>query len=176
MTTAEKTDERGFVMALAKGFSTVEAAAEAVVRPIVESHGFVLWDVWFAKEGAKWYLRVFIDRAEGVSIDDCESVDGLINEEIDKQDFIDRVDYLEIGSAGLERPIRRLAQLSLSIGKKVKIKTYKQLDGAPSKAFSAVLDAFDGDVVTVTGDFGTLVIQTADISSMNYDDFDDALL
>ncbi|MGN0687241.1 MAG: ribosome maturation factor RimP [Oscillospiraceae bacterium] len=162
-------------MALAKGFSTVEAAAEAAVRPIVESHGFTLWDVWFAKEGAKWYLRIFIDRAEGVSIDDCESIDGLINEVIDKQDFIDRVDYLEIGSAGLERPVRRLGQLAMSLGKKVVIKTYKLLEGAPSKAFSAVLDAFDGERLTVTGDFGTLVIEAADISAMNYDDFDDTI-
>lgn len=160
-------------MALAKGFSSVEAAAEAVVRPIVESHGFVLWDVWFVKEGAKWYLRVFIDRAEGISIDDCESVDGLINEEIDKQDFVDKIDYLEIGSAGLERPIRRLGQLSLSIGKKIKVKTYKLHDGAPSKAFSCVLKGFDGETLALDGDFGTLEIAAAEISGINYDDFDD---
>lgn len=165
--------ERGFVMALAKGFSTVEAAAEAVVRPIVESHGYILWDVWFAKEGAKWYLRVFIDRAEGISIDDCESIDGLINEEIDKQDFIDRIDYLEIGSAGLERPVRRVAQLSLSIGKRLLVKTYKLHEGAPSKAFSCVLSGFDGEKLTVTGDFGTLELSVADISAANYDDFDE---
>lgn len=160
-------------MALAKGFSTVEAAAEAVVRPIVESHGFVLWDVWFVKEGAKWYLRVFIDRAEGISIDDCESVDGLINEEIDKQDFVDRIDYLEIGSAGLERPVRRLAQLSLSLGKKIRVKTYKLHDGAPSKAFSCVLDSFDGEVMTVSGEFGTITLAPSDVSGINYDDFDE---
>ena len=160
-------------MALAKGFSSVEAAAEAVVRPIVESHGFVLWDVWFAKEGAKWYLRVFIDKAEGVSLDDCEAVDGLINAELDKQDFIDRVDYVEIGSAGLERPIRRVAQLAPSVGKKVKVKTYKLVEGAPSKAFSAVFDGFDGENITVNGDFGALTMAISDISGINYDDFDD---
>ena len=160
-------------MALAKGFSSVEAAAEAVVRPIVESHGFVLWDVWFAKEGAKWYLRIFIDKAQGISLDDCESIDGIINEIIDGQDFIDRVDYLEIGSAGLERPVRRVAQLGLSIGKKLRIKTYKLCEGAPSKAFSAVLDSFDGEVLTVTGDTGELKLQLGDISAINYDDFDD---
>ncbi len=160
-------------MGLAKGFSSVEAAAEVVVRPIVESHGYTLWDVWFVKEGAKWYLRVFIDRAEGISIEDCESVDGLINEEIDKQDFVDRIDYLEIGSAGLERPIRRLGQLSMSIGKKIKIKTYKLLDGVPSKAFGGVLTGVDGDVMTVECDFGTVKLTAADVSGINYDDFDD---
>ena len=159
-------------MALAKGFSSIEAAAEAVVRPIVESHGYQLWDVWFAKEGAKWYLRIFIDKAEGISLDDCESIDGLINEEIDKQEFIDKIDYLEIGSAGLERPIRRIGQLEMSLGKKVKVKTYKLIEGAPSKAFSAVLKEFDGEKITLDGDLGTLTLTAADISGINYDDFD----
>ncbi len=160
-------------MALAKGLSSIEAAAEAAVRPIVEEHGFALWDVWFAKEGAKWYLRIFIDRPGGVSIDDCESIDGLINAEIDKQDFVDRIDYLEIGSAGLERPVRRIAQLPQSIGKKLLVKTYKLCEGAPSKAFSCVLSGFDGENITVNGDFGELALPLADVSAINYDDFDD---
>ncbi len=159
-------------MALAKGFSSIEAAAEAAVRPIVESHGYQLWDVWFAKEGAKWYLRIFIDKAEGISLDDCESIDGLINEEIDRQDFIDKIDYLEIGSAGLERPIRRTGQLEMSLGKKVKVKTYKLIEGAPSKAFSAVLKEFDGERIMLDGDFGELTLAISDISGINYDDFD----
>ena len=160
-------------MALAKGFSPIEAAAEAAVRPIVESHGYSLWDVWFVKEGAKWYLRIFIDKPEGISIDDCESIDGLINAEIDKQDFIDRIDYLEVGSAGLERSVRRLAQLPLSIGKKIIVKTYKLCEGAPSKAFSCTLDGFDGEKITVTGDLGEVSLPVTEVSAINYDDFDD---
>ncbi len=160
-------------MALAKGFSTIEAAAEAAVRPIVESHGYTLWDVWFVKEGAKWYLRIFIDKPEGISIDDCESVDGLINAEIDKQSFIDRIDYLEVGSAGLERPVRRLAQLPPSIGRKIVLKTYRLCEGAPSKAIKCVLSGFDGENITITGDFGELVLPVNEVSVINYDDFDD---
>lgn len=160
-------------MALAKGFSTIEAAAEAAVRPIVESHGYTLWDVWFVKEGAKWYLRIFIDKPEGISIDDCESIDGLINAEIDKQSFIDRIDYLEVGSAGLERSVRRLAQLPLSIGKKIVVKTYKLCEGAQSKAFKCVLADFDGESIRVTGDFGELALPVNEVSAINYDDFDD---
>lgn len=160
-------------MALAKGFSSVEAAAERAVRDIVESHGFSLWDVVFIKEGAAWYLRIFIDRPEGISIEDCESIDGLINEAIDKQDFIDRVDYLEIGSAGLERVVRRTAQLEQSIGKRIKLKTYKLCEGLPSKAVSCTLESFDGESIKVTGEFGQAEIALADISAINYDDFDD---
>lgn len=160
-------------MALAKGFGAVEAAAEKVVRPIVEEHGYSLWDVVFIKEGAAWYLRILIDKPEGISIDDCTSIDGLINAEIDKQDFIDKVDYLEIGSAGLERSVRRIDQLAASVGKRVKLKTYKLCEGLPEKKVRCVLSAFDGEKITVSGDFGTVEIAVSDVSTINYDDFDD---
>lgn len=160
-------------MGLLKGLGSVEAAAEKVVRPIVEEHGYSLWDVVFIKEGAAWYLRILIDKPQGISIDDCTSIDGLINAEIDKQDFIDKVDYLEIGSAGLERSVRRVEQLAASVGKRIKLKTYRLVDGMTEKTVRCVLDAFDGERLTVKGDFGTADIAVADISSINYDDFDD---
>lgn len=160
-------------MALAKGFGTVEAAAERVVRPIVEEHGYSLWDVVFIKEGAAWYLRILIDKPEGISIDDCTSIDGLINAEIDNQDFIDKIDYLEIGSAGLERPVRRVEQLAASIGKRIVLKTYKLCEGLPEKRVRCVLDLFDGEKITVSGEFGAADIAVSDISAINYDDFDD---
>ncbi len=160
-------------MALAKGFGAVEAAAEKVVRPIVEGHGYSLWDVVFIKEGACWYLRILIDKPEGVSIDDCTSIDGLINAEIDKQDFIDKINFLEIGSAGLERAVRRVEQLELSIGRKIILKTYKLVEGLPEKRVECVLDGFDGESITVSGSFGTARVVLADISKINYDDFND---
>lgn len=160
-------------MALAKGFGAVEAAAERVVRPIVEEHGYSLWDVVFIKEGACWYLRILIDKPEGISIDDCTSIDGLINAEIDKQDIVDKIDYLEIGSAGLERAVRRIEQLPMSIGKRIRLKTYKLAEGLDSKNVRCVLEDFDGEKLTIKGEFGTVEIPAADISAINYDDFDD---
>lgn len=160
-------------MALAKGFGAVETAAERVVRPIVEEHGYSLWDVVFIKEGACWYLRILIDKPEGISIDDCTSIDGLINAEIDKQDFIDKVDYLEIGSAGLERAVRRIEQLPLSIGRRIKLKTYKLVEGLDAKNVKCVLEGFDGDTITIKGEFGTVKVAVSEVSAINYDDFDD---
>ena len=160
-------------MGLLKSYGSVEAAAEKVVRPIVEGHGFSLWDVVFIKEGAAWYLRILIDKPQGISIDDCTSIDGLINAEIDKQDFIDKVDYLEIGSAGLERPVRRSEQLAASVGKRIKLKTYRLVEGMTEKTVKCVLEAFDGEKITVKGDFGTADIAVSDVSAINYDDFDD---
>lgn len=160
-------------MALAKGFGSIEAAAEKAVREIVESHGYSLWDVVFIKEGACWYLRILIDKPEGISIDDCTSIDGLINAEIDKQDFIDKVDFLEVGSAGLERAVRRVEQLPPSIGKKIVLRTYKLVEGLPEKKVSCVLEGFDGEKITVSGDFGKAQVALSDISKINYDDFND---
>lgn len=160
-------------MALAKGFGTVEAAAEKIVRPIVEEHGYSLWDVVFVKEGAAWYLRILIDKPEGISIDDCTSIDGLINAEIDKQDFIDKIDYLEVGSAGLERSVRRIDQLAASVGRRIKLKTYKLCEGLPEKTVRCELAAFDGEKITVKGEFGTVKLDVSDVSTINYDDFDD---
>lgn len=160
-------------MALAKGFGAVEAAAERVVRPIVEEHGYSLWDVVFIKEGACWYLRILIDKPEGISIDDCTSIDGLINAEIDKQDFVDNIDYLEIGSAGLERSVRRIEQLTWSVGKRIRLKTYKLVEGLPSKDVKCVLEGFDGEKIMIKGDFGTAEVPVSDISTINYDDFND---
>lgn len=160
-------------MALAKGMSSIEAAADKAVRGIVESHGFSLWDVVFIKEGAGWYLWIYIDKPGGVDIDDVEAVNDEINEAIDKQDFIDKIDYLEISSAGLERAVRRVDQLAPSVGRKIKLRTYKLCEGLPAKSVNCVLEAFDGGKLTVTGDFGSAVITVSDVSAINYDDFDD---
>lgn len=160
-------------MALAKGFGSVEAAVERIVRPIVEEHGFSLWDVVFVKEGACWYLRVLIDKPQGISIDDCASIDGIINAEIDKQDFIDKIDFVEIGSAGLERSVRRLEQVGASIGKKITLKTYKLSNGLPQKTVKCTLAGFNGEKLTVEGDFGSAEIPVSEVNSINYDDFDD---
>lgn len=160
-------------MGFAKGFNQVEAAAEKAVRGIVEEHGFSLWDVVFVKEGAAWYLRILIDKPQGVSIDDCTSIDGEINAIIDEQPFIEKIDYLEIGSAGLERTIRREEQIKASLGRKITLKTYKLCEGLPEKTVKCTLENFDGENVSVSGDFGKKTLALSEISAMNYDDFDD---
>lgn len=160
-------------MGFAKGFNQVEAAAEKAVRGLVEERGFSLWDVVFVKEGAAWYLRILIDKPQGVSIDDCASIDGEINAIIDAQPFIEKIDYLEIGSAGLERSIRREEQIKASLGRKITLKTYKLCEELPEKTVKCVLDEFDGENITVSGEFGNKVLALSEISAMNYDDFDD---
>lgn len=163
----------GGTLGLAKGFNQVEAAAEKAVKGLVEERGYSLWDVVFVKEGAAWYLRILIDKPQGVSIDDCTSIDGEINAIIDAQPFIDKIDYLEIGSAGLERVIRREEQLKQSLGRKITLKTYKLCEGLPEKTVKCVLEDFDGESVLINGEFGQVKLPLSAVSAMNYDDFDD---
>lgn len=107
-------------------------AAEKVyglIKETVETQGVSLWDVRFLKEGASWYLRVFIDSPNGISIDDCTNVSHAIDPIIDEADPIDVSYYLEVCSPGIERELTRPNHFEASVGKTVKIKLYKALDG-----------------------------------------------
>ncbi|MBQ3547765.1 MAG: ribosome maturation factor RimP [Clostridia bacterium] len=123
------------------------SAAERVydlIKETVEAQGVTLWDVRFLKEGASWYLRVFIDKEGGINIDDCTNVSHAIDPIIDEADPIDKSYYLEVCSCGVDRELTRPAHYEAMQGETVKIKLYKALDGV--KEFIGVLSGFDGNV------------------------------
>ena len=121
-----------------------------LIKETVEAQGVNLWDVRYLKEGASYYLRVFIDKEEGISIDDCTKVNHAIDPIIDEADPIDNSYYLEVCSTGLERELVRPEHFYAKLGEKIKLKLYKALDGA--KEFSGILKDFDGKEITVTVD------------------------
>lgn len=126
-------------------------AAEKVyglIKETVEEQGVSLWDVRFLKEGASWYLRVFIDSPNGISIDDCTNVSHAIDPIIDEADPIDVSYYLEVCSPGLERELTRPNHFEKSIGKTVKIKLYKAIDGV--KELTGILKSAAERVVIET--------------------------
>ena len=82
-----------------------EQKAEAILIPIMEKHGFELWDVEYVKEGSNWYLRAYIDKPGGIMIDDCEVVSREFSDILDEQDFIDDAYILEVSSPGLGRQL-----------------------------------------------------------------------
>ena len=147
-------------------------AAEKVyglIKETVEAEGVSLWDVRFLKEGASWYLRVFIDKPEGISIDDCTNVSHAIDPIIDDADPIDVSYYLEVCSPGTERELTRQSHFEASVGKTVKIKLYKALDGV--KEFTGVLkDAVDR--VTIETEGGEYKFELKDISKARLCDFE----
>ena len=144
-------------------------AAEKVFRLIgdaVEAQGVNLWDVRLVKEGASWYLRIFIDKPEGISIDDCTNVSRAVEPIIDEADPIDMSYYLEVCSPGVERELTRLQHYTACEGEKVKIKLYRPVDGI--RELTGVLQPADGKAVIESGG----KIYEFDISKVNLCDFE----
>ena len=124
--------------------ASVAEKVYGLIKPTVESCGVTLWDVRLVKEGASHYLRIFIDKPEGISINDCTDVSHAIDPVIDDADPIDGSYYLEVCSPGTEREIVRPHHFEYAIGKEVKVKLFKAIEG--KKEFVGVLKAYDGDI------------------------------
>lgn len=126
---------------------TYESETERLLVPIAERFGVEIYDIEYVKEGSDWYLRVYINKPEGVNIDDCEKVSRALSDELDKEDFIADAYILEVSSPGLGRTLKKDKHLAKSIGEEVEIKTYKPIGGR--KEFQGILKAFDAETITI---------------------------
>lgn len=148
-------------------------AAEKVyslIEETVKNEGVTLWDVRFLKEGANWYLRVFIDKPEGISIDDCTAVSHAIDPIIDEADPIDKSYFLEVCSPGIERELTRPWHYEAVLGEKIKIKLYKALDG--KKEFTGLLKT-SGDTLIIETETGEISFPKETVSKAYLCDFED---
>lgn len=127
--------------------SKVAEVVENLVTPIVNEIGLELVDIEFVKEGREWFLRVYIDKENGVDIEECGIVSERLSEKLDEMDPIPHNYFLEVSSPGAERPLKKDKDFEKAIGKNVFIKTYEAIDG--EKAFEGILTHFDGETVTV---------------------------
>jgi ribosome maturation factor RimP len=125
----------------------VTEIVEELALPIVEAEGLELVDVEYKKEGSNWFLRVFIDKPEGVDIDDCGRVSEQLSDKLDEVDPIVDAYFLEVSSPGAERPLKKPADFERSINKNVYITTYEPIGG--QKIFEGVLTTYDGTTLTV---------------------------
>lgn len=132
---------------------TYESRTEAYLLPLLSQHGFTLWDVEYVKEGSNWYLRAYIDKEGGITVDDCEMISRPLSDWLDKEDFIDDSYILEVSSPWLGRPLKKDKDFERSIGQDVEIRLFKAVGG--QKEFAGTLTAFDKDTVTVTLEDGT---------------------
>ena len=131
-----------------------EAKTEELIQPLIDSRGFELVDVEFVKEGGDWYLRVYIDKDGGISVNDCEDISRAFNEILDREDYISEQYIFEVSSPGLTRPLKKEKDFKRSIGKLVDIKLYKPLEKV--KELTGVLKDFDNATVTIETDSGEL--------------------
>ena len=140
-----------------------------LIKETVEAQVVSLWDVRLVKEGASYYLRIFIDKPNGISIDDCTEVSHAVEPVIDAADPIDNSYYLEVCSPGIERELTRPQHFASSLGKKIRIRLYKAADGA--KEFTGVLkSASDKVVIEAAGTEREFDFK--DISKANLCDFE----
>jgi ribosome maturation factor RimP len=126
----------------------VTEIVEELVAPIMQELQLDLVDVEYVKEGKDWFLRVYIDSAGGIDIEQCGTVSERLSEILDELDPIEHLYFLEVSSPGAERPLKKPQDFEKSIGKQVFIKTYEPIDG--EKQFEGELTNFDGDMVTIT--------------------------
>ncbi len=144
-------------MANAKKKGTAQAVWE-LVEPIVQGFGLLLWDVRYVKEGAQWFLRVFIDKEDGlVDINDCENVSRAIDKPLDELDPITDNYILEVSSPGIERELILDAHFEQFVGADIMVKMIRPIDGI-GKEFKGVLKAYSGGEVTITDHSGDHVI------------------
>lgn len=116
-------------------------------RPIVEAHGCSLWDVEYVREGADWFLRLYIDKAGGVDINDCEAISRAVDPVLDERDPIPDSYHFEVCSAGLERVLKRPEDFLQFLGSPVLVKLYQPRDGA--KEYAGTLTAYEDGCVTI---------------------------
>lgn len=131
-----------------------EAKTEELVLPIVEVNHFELVDVEYVKEAGTWYLRIYIDKEGGISIDDCELVSRAFSDILDQEDYIEDAYILEVSSPGLGRPLKKDKDFQRNLGEEVEVRTYKPIN--KQKEFIGLLDAWDKESVTLQLESGEL--------------------
>ncbi len=124
-----------------------EQRTQTLLEPLISANGFELVDVEYVKEGQNWYLRAYIDKPGGITINDCELVSRALSDLLDAEDFIDDAYILEVSSPGLGRPLKKDKDLERSIGERVDVKLYRQVEGG--KELTGILKGFDKDTITV---------------------------
>ena len=133
-----------------------EQLTEKLLLPIIENYGFELVDVEYVKEAGNWYLRAYIDKSGGITIDDCEIVSRAFSDVLDEKDYIEDAYIFEVSSPGLGRPLKKEKDFVRSMGEEVEIRTYRAID--KQKEFIGILAGFDKDTVTIEYEDETLQV------------------
>ena len=132
--------------------SKIEETVWQIAEPIANENGLEIYDVEFKKEGSDYFLRVFIDKEEGVSIDDCEAVSRPLSDALDEADPISEGYYLEVSSPGIERQLKRQQDFDRFCGENISVKLFRAVNG--TKQLTAKLVSRTEDVLTVETEAG----------------------
>ena len=128
--------------------ASIEEKVEKLVEPKIQEIGYDLYDVEYAKEGKNYFLRIIIDKPEGIDLNDCEKVNNEITDILDQADYIKEQYFLEVSSPGIERTLKKDKHLEKNIGKEVNIKLFKK-DENGIKEYQGILKNFDTENITI---------------------------
>lgn len=124
-----------------------EQRAAELLEPILADMDFELVDVEYVKEAGTWYLRSYIDKPGGITVDDCEAVSRQFSDRLDQEDFIEDSYIMEVSSPGLDRPLKKDKDFERNLGREVEIRTYRPIE--KEKEFYGILCAYDDNSVTI---------------------------
>lgn len=130
-----------------------ESKTEALLIPILEEKGYEMVDVEYVKEGSNWYLRAYVDKPGGITINDLESVSRRLSDLLDEEDFISDAYILEVSSPGLGRPLKKDRDFDRSIGEEIEVHLYRSLNG--NKQYVGLLKSYDKDTITIEDEDGS---------------------
>lgn len=140
----------------------IEDIAEELIRPIVDRFSFELVDVEFLKEGANWYLRIYIDKPGGIVIEDCQAVSEEFSDRLDETDPIKQSYILEVSSPGLERPLKKETDFEKYKGEPVEVKLFQPVNG--KKVFEGDLLGLEGSAINIKQGGEVLKFDRADVA------------
>ncbi len=143
----------------------LEEKVEKLISDKVTSLGYELYDVEYAKEGKDHYMRIFIDRPEGINIEDCEKVSNEINPLIDEANLVQDQYFLEVSSTGVERILRKDKHLKQNIGSEILVKLFQKSENG-KKEEQGILQEFDEETITLSQEENTLLINRKNIAQI----------
>ena len=136
---------------MASGKNGVAARVERIAAPIAQELGLRIWDIEFVKEGASWFLRIYIDRDGGVTIDDCENFSRRIDGPLDEADPIEQAYYLEVSSPGIERELRHDWHFESALGSRIRLRLIRPLPDGTREMDGTLSGYADGTIILSAG-------------------------
>ena len=150
---------------MAKGQKNIAQTVTDLILPHVNDLGYSLWDVEYVKEGASYYLRITIDRENGVSIDDCEEVSRWLSDELDRADLIKEAYVLEVSSPGIERKLKKQQDFDRFLGSEVLLKLFSAING--TKKLQGILISRDSEKTVIEVNSENIEVPNDKISKAN---------
>ena len=145
----------------------IAAVCRKIAQPFADQLGLIIWDVRFVKEGTDWYLRVIIDREEGVDLNDCVDMSHLLSPALDKADPIPQSYCLEVMSPGIERELTRPEHFEAYEGLPVTVCLIRPDENGDREIVGLLVGADDGNITVQTEDERVRTFPRKSIASVN---------